>query len=271
MAGSLPMSTAEREVYARGRKHFERGEVEPALEAFSTLLRTRDGFADIHYMVGLLFENKGDLDAAAESLRRAIRLNPQYAEALLALASIHERRGDFDRSRELAERATAVSAGEPGSLDPTTRGKLANLQAAVGDAYAQVGERREAIEAYRKALDRCPAFHDIRHRLGVVLREAGLPHQAAEEFKRILRAERGLVETRIQLGLTYYSLGRADEALAEWDRAAAGAPEREDVNVYRRMLRRDADEDAASAASAASAAAASPAASAASGSESRRA
>jgi hypothetical protein len=28
-----------------------------------------------------------------------------------------------------------------------------------------VGELREAIEAYRKALDRCPNFPDIRNRL----------------------------------------------------------------------------------------------------------
>lgn len=244
MASSLPMSTVERDTYARGRRHFERGEVDRALEAFSTLLRTRENFADIHYMVGVLFESKGDLEAAAESLRKAIRLNPQYAEALLALAAVHERRGDFERSRELAERATAVSVDGAGGLDPTTRGKLANLQAAVGDAYAEVGDRREAIEAYRKALDRCPGFHDIRHRLGVVLREAGLPHQAAREFKRILRAEPDLVDARVQLGLTWYSLGRAEDARAEWDHAARLQPEREDVRLYRRLLDADAKDRA---------------------------
>ncbi|MCP4908378.1 MAG: tetratricopeptide repeat protein, partial [bacterium] len=237
MASSQPMSVVEREMYARGRKHFDEGEIDPALEAFSSLLNSRENFADIHYMVGILFERKGDLDAAAESLRKAIRLNPQYAEALLALASIHERRGDFDRSRELAERAASVSNPGPNRLDPTTRGKLANLQAKVGDAYAEAGEKREAIEAYRKALDRCPNFHDIRHRLGVVLREAGLPDQATREFKRILRANPGLVDARIQLGLTHYSLGRAQEALAEWDRVAADCPGREDIELYRRLAR----------------------------------
>ena len=231
------MSIVEREMYARGRKHFDEGEIDPALEAFSSLLNSRENFADIHYMVGILFERKGDLDAAAESLRKAIRLNPQYAEALLALASIHERRGDFDRSRELAERASSVSNPGPHRLDPTTRGKLANLQAQVGDAYAEVGEKREAIEAYRKALDRCPNFHDIRHRLGVVLREAGLPDQAAREFKRILRVNPGLVDARIQLGLTHYSLGRTKEALAEWDQVAADCPGREDIELYRRLAR----------------------------------
>lgn len=236
MANAAQLTTSEREVYTRGRSHFENGDIDPALEAFSTLLKTRENFADIHYMVGVLFENKGDLNAAAESLRKAIRLNPSYAEALLALASVCEQTGDFDRSRELAERASMVSRSAPGTLDATTRGKLANLQASVGDAYAEAGERREAIEAYRKALDRCPEFHDIRYRLGVILREAGLPHQAATEFRRVLRANPELLDARVQLGLTWYSLGRAGDALQQWNSVLAEEPERSDVLMYVKLL-----------------------------------
>ncbi len=230
------MTLAERETYTRGRRHFEKGEVDPALEAFSSLLKTRDNFADIHYMFGVLFDRKGDLSSAAESLGTALRLNPSYAEALLALATIHEQRGDFDQSQELAERAAMLSHGVAGSMDVVTRGKLANLQAAVGDAYAEVGERRDAIEAYRKALDRCPDFHDIRHRLGVVLREGGLPAQAAREFKRVLRANESMLDSRIQLGLTYYSLGRPEEALAEWQKVLAQDPDREEALMYIRLV-----------------------------------
>jgi len=239
MAQPIQLTTTERDTYARGRTHFERGEIDPALEAFASLLETRENFADIHYMVGVLFESKGDLAAAAESLRKAIRLNPQYAEALLALATIYEQTGDYDRSREMAERASSTSRGDSGVLDPTTRGKLANLQASVGDAYAEAGERREAIEAYRKALDRCPEYHDIRQRLGITLREAGLPHQAAKEFKRCLRANPQLIDARVQLGLTYYSLGRAADALAQWEQVASHAPERDDVKMYMRLLNGD--------------------------------
>ena len=136
MATGVTMTPIERETLNRGRHHFELGEIDPALEAFSRLLETRSSYADIHYMVGVLFERKGDLDAAGESLRRAVSLNPGYAEALLALASINERRGDFERSREYAERAVTASRAESGQLDATTRGKLANLQASVGDAFA---------------------------------------------------------------------------------------------------------------------------------------
>ena len=130
MSRVTPMTSREQDAYARGCGCFAIGEVDEALETFSSLLETRSDFADVHYMVGVLRDRKGDDAGATESLRRAVRLNPSYAEALLALASVHERRGEYDRSREYAERAAAVSRRDGRALDPTTRGKLANLQAA---------------------------------------------------------------------------------------------------------------------------------------------
>lgn len=236
MANLNALSAMERETYSRAKNHFESGEIEPALNGFTDLLESHDDFADVHYMVGLLFERRGELDAATESLGKAIELNPRYAEALLALSSIHERQGDFERSRNLSERATEASQVAGKDLDFVTTAKLANLQASVGDAYAEVGERREAIEAYRKALDRCPNFHDIRYRLGIVLREAGLPHQASIEFKRALRGNAEFTDARVQLGLTYFSLGRPADAATQWDQAAGADPDRSDIRLYRRLV-----------------------------------
>lgn len=233
---SIRMTSGEREAYSLGRTLFERGDVDRALEALNSLLRTRNDFADVHYMVGVLLELRGDSDAAGRSLRRAIALNPSYAEALLALASVCERGGDFDHSREFAERASALTRTSSGSLDPVTRGKLANLQAATADAYFDAGELREAVEGYRKALDRCPNFHDIRYRLGVALRELGLPDQALREFKRVLRGNPGLLDAQVQLGLTYYTLGRSEDALERWQAVLKFDPNRDDARMYTRMV-----------------------------------
>ncbi len=237
MTRAVRMNALERETYARGRQHFERGDVDTAVQAFERLLEDRDDFADVHYMMGVLLDRKGETEAAAESLRRAIRLNPSYTEALLALASISEGRGEFSRSRELVERASQSSRRDSGPLDATTRGKLANLQAAVADAYIESGEASEAVEGYRKALDLCPRFHDIRHRLGLALREAGLPDRAVREFQRVLRADPEFLDARVQLGLTYYTLGRTEDALEEWRGVLENDPSREDAQMYLRLLR----------------------------------
>ncbi len=91
------MTSVEREMYALGRYCFERGDVERGLESLSPLLERRVGFADLHYMVGVLLDRKGEVDEARDRLRDAIRLNPSNTEALLALASVYERDGEFER------------------------------------------------------------------------------------------------------------------------------------------------------------------------------
>jgi tetratricopeptide (TPR) repeat protein len=230
------MTREDREAYVAVRERFERGDASAARPPLEALAQRYPRYADLHYMIGILREREQDLDGAAESLERALELNPSYAEAGLALISIYEQRGQHERSRELGARLRPAVASD--GLDATTRGKLANLQAALGDAYREVGELREAIEAYRKALDRCPGYHDIRQRLGVALREAGLPARAIAEFQRVLRANPDYLDAQVQLGVTYYTLGRAGEARDEWNAALDRDPSRDDARMYLRLLER---------------------------------
>lgn len=233
---SAPLTSTERRAYLLGRRSFERGDDKTALQQLREFLRTRQGFADVHYMVGVLLERQNEGGDAARSFTHALRINPDYAEARLALASLYERQGDYQRSREINENAGRRQAPRAGVLDPTTRGKLADMQATLGDTYREVGELREAIEAYRKALDRCPEFHDIRQRLGVALREAGLPHRALAEFRRIQRHHPDFLDAAVQAGLTLYTLGRSDEALREWEAVLVRDPERGDARMYARLV-----------------------------------
>lgn len=237
MRGVSDLTAEERQAYALGRACFEQGDDAQAQRWLTKLVATRSGFADVHYMLGMLAERRGELAEAAGELEHALRINPGYAEARLALVMVCEQLGDFDRARDVAARGAARAGASQEGVDSTTRGKLANLQAVLGDAYREAGHLREAVAAYRKALELCPEFHDIRHRLGVALREAGLPAQAAEEFLRIQRANPDFHAASVQLGVTYYSLGRAPEALREWQQVLARDSTREDARWYLRLVR----------------------------------
>ena len=229
------MTREDRETYALVRERFARGEpAELTLGPLEQLVGRYPRYADLHYMIGILRERGQDLDGAATSLERALQLNPSYAEAALALISVYEQRGQHERSRELGARLLPAVASD--GLDATTRGKLSNLHAALGDAYREVGDLREAIEEYRKALDRCPGFHDIRQRLAVALREAGLPGRAISELQRVLRANPSYLDAQVQLGVTYYTLGRAAEARAEWSAVLERDPARDDARMYLRLM-----------------------------------
>jgi tetratricopeptide (TPR) repeat protein len=233
----LRLSPHERLALRRGREGVERGDPEAALADLSDLLSTRPRFADAHYWVGLAHEHRGDLDEAVASLEEALRLNPRYAEARLALACVLEQKGEWARARGLAEGARAAARPGRGRLDATTLGKLANLHAALGDAYREVGETGEAVTAYRKALEHGPGFHDVRLRLGIALREGGQPRQSIAELERILRADPRQHAARVQLGVTHWSVGRHAEARAEWEAALVGDPTLDEARTYLRMSR----------------------------------
>jgi tetratricopeptide (TPR) repeat protein len=236
LARARPFTDVERRCYEIGRRRWEHGDRDGALRAFARLLETHREFADVHYMVGILHEQGDDLASAADSLREALRLNPGYAEAMVALSSIYERQGEFARSRALAERVASLALVSAGALDATTRGKLSNLEASLADAYREAGLPSDAIEAYRKALDRCPTFHDIRYRLAIALREAGFPDRALAELTRVQRAVPSLLDAAVQIGLTLYTLGRAEEACAQWRAVLEQDRTREDARMYLRMV-----------------------------------
>jgi cytochrome c-type biogenesis protein CcmH/NrfG len=40
----------------------------------------------------------------------------------------------------------------------------------------------------------------------------------------------------VQLGLTYWSLGRTEQAIAEWQRVLSAEPERADARMYLRLV-----------------------------------
>jgi Tfp pilus assembly protein PilF len=229
------LSARERLALARGRRGVERGDPEAALADLQELLASRPGFADAHYWVGLAHERQGQLDLAEQSLAEALRLNPGYVEARLALACICEQKGEWPRARALAESARAAAAPGRGRLDATTLGKLANLHAALGDAYREAGALRDAADSYRRALDHGPGFHDVRLRLAAVLREAGLPRQSLAELERILRADPAQSSARVQLGVTLWSVGRRDEAIAAWRLALESDPSLDQARAYLRM------------------------------------
>ena len=70
----------------------------------------------------------------------------------------------------------------------------------------------------------------------MTLREVGLPAQAIAELKRVRRGNPAFLEAAVQLGLTYWSLGRGEQAIAEWQRVLSAEPSREDARMYLRLI-----------------------------------
>jgi hypothetical protein len=52
----------------------------------------------------------------------------------------------------------------------------------------------------------------------------------------VLRANPDYLDAQVQLGVTYYTLGRAAEARAQWNAVLEREPDRDDARMYLRML-----------------------------------
>src|SRR5262245_35486617 len=143
-------------------------------------------FADVYHLRGICLSLLGQPDRALEDFDRALALNPRYVDALVHRGVILVERGRTAEADASFQRAAALGQAGANGFSRPVAGRLANLHASLGDAYAEAGAVAEAIREYRRAVELGPDFHDLRYRLGRFLIESGRPLEAREELERIV-------------------------------------------------------------------------------------
>src|SRR5450755_2519815 len=171
-----------------GREHYSKREFDQAEPLLRSVLEDSDRFADVHDMLGVIAHSRGNFIAAERHFERALAINPSYTEAALNLAVTYNDRGKYEAARQVYARIKGTPGGTLAGLDPFARGKIANMHAEVGQAYADAGLPREAIVEYDKAVGLCPQFADLRTRLGTLLREINELARAREQYEAAVSA-----------------------------------------------------------------------------------
>jgi tetratricopeptide (TPR) repeat protein len=225
-----------RQLITLGREHYNTGDYEQAEHYLAQVVEEHQGFADIYNMLGVVYHTQGRFDDAEVASERALEINPAYTEAALNLSVTYNDRGKYEQAREVYARTVNNSYQQPRKLDPFARGKIANMHADLGAAYAGMGMYDEAVREYCKALDLCPDFIDLRTRLGNVYRDTGMHNAAIAEFEHVKKQRPEYVPARIFLGVTLFSVGRRDEAVNEWREVLAHDPGNKSAELYLRMV-----------------------------------
>ena len=223
------------QLIALGREHYNANEYERAEPFLAEAASARPSFPDLYNMLGVIYHAQGLFSDAEDAFENALRLNPRYTEAALNLSVTYNDRGKYERAREVYTKAVSASVGQPNALDRFARGKLANMHADLGAAYAGLAMFDEAVREYSKALDLCPDFADLRVRLGNVYRDMGMVHAAVAEFEHAKKIRPDFIPARIHLGVTMFSLGRRDAALVEWQEVLKIDPTNKSAQLYIRM------------------------------------
>ena len=111
----------------------------------------------------------------SKPFEKALAINPNYTDAALNLSVTYNDRGKYKEARDIYSRAikNSYDKRDEEGIDPFARGKLSNMHAELGDAYAEISRFDDAVREYERALGLSPSFVDIRTKLGHVLREMG--------------------------------------------------------------------------------------------------
>ncbi|MCU0661783.1 MAG: tetratricopeptide repeat protein [Myxococcota bacterium] len=219
----------------KGREHYEAREFDKA-EAYLLKVSEEERFADVMNMLGVIYHDKGQVARAQSYFESALRINPNYTEAALNLAVTYNEQGQYDQAKRIYTHVTTRPRGPDGSIEPFARGKLANMHADLGRAYAELCMWQEAAREYRAALVLSPDFADIRTRLGQLLKDAGDLEGAVSELRAAVAQRPSYVPARVTLGVTHFAKGDRQAAREAWEGVLLVDPSNRTAAMYLRMM-----------------------------------
>ena len=219
-----------------GREHYAAREYDKA-EAY--LLKVVDAgirYADVMHILGVIYHSQGRLALAESYFEQALTINPNYIEAALNLAITYNDLGQYTKAKSLYHHISNVKNARPDKIEPFARGKIANMHAALAQAYAEAGELSRAAAQYREALELCPDFVDIRTKFGQLLRDAGQLQEACDELEKAKICRPQYLPARFSLGITYLALGDRELAKREWSAVLEADPDNSTAEMYLKMV-----------------------------------
>ncbi len=232
------MSEDIRKIVAQGRDAYTNGEYDKALDLLLKALEAKEGMADVHNMLGVIYHHRGEMVLAQQHFEKALIINPGYTDAALNLSVTYNDLGKYDEARKVYSRALSHSMNQPSSLDPFVRGKLANMHADLAAAYKEIQMLEDAARELRQALALAPTFIDLRTRLAEVLRELGRLEDALAELELVTSQNAKYVPAIIQKGVIAFSRGQMMNARHHFEAVLGLDPANRSCNLYLIMIDR---------------------------------
>lgn len=187
----------------------EAGKLEESLNCLKNVVSLQPDYAEAHNNLANTYKRLGRLDQAEAHYGEALSRHPNYPEAHSNLANLLNDRGRYDEAAARARRAI--------ELNPQMADAYINLAAIATTRYRHA----EAL----RWLDALVAFAPL-HPGGLAARALALKQldrldEAQFSARRAVEASPESAEAHNTLGQVLQALGRLDEALASFERAAA--------------------------------------------------
>lgn len=177
-----------------------------AIEQYEQIIRLQPDSMDDHLLLGRLYRLNNDLQKAENEFKTAVRLQPGSEEAVTTLAYLYNEMGDTTR-------AAQVLSSVPDNS------KSAKLYSALGFTYEQQKQYKNAVEAYRHAIELDRDNLDAIRGLAQNLLNDGQPDAALEQYKVIADANPEDAQTYVRIAEIYRKQGKYDTALENLKKA----------------------------------------------------
>jgi tetratricopeptide (TPR) repeat protein len=177
-----------------------------AIEQYEQIIKIEPNNVDDHLLLGRLYRLNNDLNKAEVEFKTAVKLQPDSEEAVTTLAYLYNEEGD-------ATRAVQVLSSVP------DEGRSAKMYSALGYTYEQQKQYKEAINAYRHAIELDRDNLDAIRGLAENLMNDGQTEAALEQYKVIADANPEDAQTYLHMAEIYRKTGKFDLALENLKKA----------------------------------------------------
>ncbi|MGA3195415.1 MAG: tetratricopeptide repeat protein [Terriglobales bacterium] len=171
-----------------------------AIEQYEQIVRLQPDSMDDHLLLGRLYRLNNDLQKAEAEFKTAVKLQPDSEEAITTLAYLYNELGDTARAAQVLSSVPA-------------NGRSAKLYSALGYTYEQQKQYKNAVDAYRHAIELDRDNLDAIRGLAENLLNDGQSDAALEQYKVIADANPEDAQTYVRIAEIYRKQGKFDLAL----------------------------------------------------------
>jgi tetratricopeptide (TPR) repeat protein len=212
---------------AKSDGHLRRGDPKGALAVWTEALATEPESARLWEAQAICQQAAGLLDGALESYREAIELDPEAPRMHLALGNLLGQNGDAQGGVEAIERALA--------LDPDLH-VAGNM---LGVMLLELGQSQRGLELLESTSQALPDSPDASFNLAMGYKGLDRLAEAEATFGELLERWPDFSRARYERGVLRGSDGRLEEALEDFERVVADAPQLS--SAYTSLARAQAD------------------------------
>jgi tetratricopeptide (TPR) repeat protein len=183
-----------------------------AIAEFEKIVSLQPKSVEDHMVLGSLYTVKHQQAKAEEQYKIAQNIEPESEEVVLNLARVYVESGDIERAAKLIQ---AVPEGD----------RTARMEFTLGAAFDQLKRPKDAIAAYKRAVDLEPGDAPSMNALGQALLNDNQIDAALKEYKDIAAADPEDAGAMVKIAEIQRRQGKYEDALATIRQARKKDPE----------------------------------------------